>query len=375
MTSTRKFSPLLIISLSLFVWTTTLTAQTHSPLPTKKPTSTSHVSTLNIPEAPILNPNYPKRYTVKENDTLWDISSKILQYPWQWEALLATNPKLKHRHRIYPGDVIQVSVKQQQPVLTITQTGTAKLSPKIRSMPLDNAIPTIPLVDIKPFISGNRIVAPHTLTHAPTIVAHEGERIIAGSGDVVYVSGLHSGKGGSSQYSLFRRGETFTNPKTKQVIGINAIYVGDAELLKPGEPATLILSNTHGEVIKGDKLLPRDTSDLQIYFTPKMPKRPIHGNIISLEGGLAQVGQYQVVVLDQGTQDGLAVGDVLDIYTNPRMVTNIGDDGNPEKPIEIPGYKSGEMMIFRTFYNASYALILKASNIISIMDTVTNPKG
>lgn len=331
---------------------------------------------------PALNPNYPKRYVVKKGDTLWDIAGKILQHPWHWKELLATNPHIKNPQRIYPGDVIEIVVLQNKPVISIKQTGTVKLSPKpttvklspkVRSETLDNAIPTIPLVEIKPFLTGNRIVMPEALQDAPHIVAHESERIIAGTGDVIYVSGLHTEKNAPSQYALFRRGESFTNPTTKELIGINAVYVGDAELLKSGDPATMILSNTNGEVVKGDKLLPRDTSNTQVHFMPKAPNRPINGQIISIEGGLALVGQYQVIIIDQGRTNGLEVGDVLDIYTNSRTVTNLGDDGEQEEPVKIPGYKQGEMMVFRTFDKASYGLILTANSPIQIMNKVTNP--
>lgn len=380
MNTVKKVSILSIFSLSLCLWTNVLFSTSPTAAATK----------------PALSANYPKRYVVKEGDTLWGIAGKILQHPWQWKQLLANNPHISNPQRIYPGDIIEISIRGNKPILHIKQTGTVKLSPKsshankspskqvdtvklspkVRITSLDNAIPTIPLTDIKPFISGNRIVDPETLTQAPRIVAHEGERIIAGKGDVIYAAGFN-GKDTTvaSQYSLFRHGETFKNAKTEELIGTNAIYVGDAELLKSGEPATLILTYTQGEVLKGDKLLPRDTSDLQVYFTPKAPDRPVSGQIINIEGGLLQVGQYQVVLVDQGTQSGLEPGDVLEIYTNSRKVTNMGEDGKKEDPISIPGHKEGELMIFRTFKTASYALILTASNTVHLFDKVVSPRN
>ncbi|MCD6056393.1 MAG: hypothetical protein K0R12_1355 [Gammaproteobacteria bacterium] len=325
-------------------------------------------------KTPLLNPDYPPQYVVKKDDTLWGIANKILQHPWQWTDLWAANPAIQNPDRIYPGDVIETHLEGDRPVVTIKTSGTVKLSPKVRTVPLDNAIPTIPLSNIKPFLSGNRIVNPQVLAGAPVVVAHEGDRIIAGTGDVIYVAGLSEKD--FTHYTVYRSGEPLMSPKTGDPIGITAVYVGDAELLKTGNPATMMLANTRGEVIQGDKLLSEDpATKFQVYFTPKAPSRSINGQIISVDGGLAQAGQFQVVIIDQGVEQGLEPGDMLDIYSNSRSVNTLSttEEFDKEKLIEVPGHKTGEMMVFRTFDKASYALILKADSAINIMDSVQNP--
>jgi hypothetical protein len=73
------------------------------------------------------------------------------------------------------------------------------------------------------------------------------------------------------------------------------------------------LTDSSREAVPGDRLLPEEI-DIPLNFFPRSPSTVIDGRIISVVDGVTQIGQYQVVVMNRGTNHGLAVGDVLTVF-------------------------------------------------------------
>ena len=48
-------------------------------------------------------------HTVKEGDTLWDLSERELGSPWYWPKVWSYNPQIDNPHMIYPGNTIRFS--------------------------------------------------------------------------------------------------------------------------------------------------------------------------------------------------------------------------------------------------------------------------
>ncbi|MCL5975687.1 MAG: LysM peptidoglycan-binding domain-containing protein, partial [Gammaproteobacteria bacterium] len=106
-----------------------------------------------------LNPNHPERYVVVKGDTLWDISAKFLQYPWHWPEIWQVNPQVENPHLIFPGDELTLVYRDGRPVLELNRgQQTFKLSPEMREIRMDEAIHTIPLSIIRPFLTKPRVV-------------------------------------------------------------------------------------------------------------------------------------------------------------------------------------------------------------------------
>ena len=51
----------------------------------------------------------PDIYTVKRGDTLWDICDHYYENPWQWPKLWSYNPDIRNPNWIYPGDQLRLS--------------------------------------------------------------------------------------------------------------------------------------------------------------------------------------------------------------------------------------------------------------------------
>lgn len=104
-------------------------------------------------------------------------------------------------------------------------------------------------------------------------------------------------------------------------------------------------------------------------FYPKSPSSNIDGRIISVVGGVTQIGQYQVVVLNRGTRDGLAVGDVLTVWQTGQRVKDRFGGGS----VTLPDESAGTLMVFKVYDRIGFGLIMHATQAIHIHDAVRNP--
>jgi len=326
--------------------------------------------TLTTPDlAAQLRSDAPLRYVVKSGDTLWGIASYYLRDPWYWPQLWDDNPDIANPHLIYPGQVLVLTRGPDgQPVLA--RGRTQRLSPRIREQPLDN-IATIPLDAIRAFITGPRMVAAKQLANAPYVVSFIDEHLVGGKGTTVYVRGLDNNAAALESYSLVRDTGPYTDPDSGQMLGREALPVGEITIDEFADVATGVVTRSFREALVGDRLLPMETQDLVRNFYPHAPASPIEGRIISVYDGVSSVGQYQVVTLSVGRDDGIERGHVLDIYEAGRVVRDTVAGGQ----VQLPELQSGELMVFKTDEAVSFALIMRARRAVHVNDVVRAPQG
>ncbi len=319
-----------------------------------------------------LRDGHPDTYTVVKGDTLWDISGKFLSQPWKWPEIWHANPQVENPHLIYPGDTLSLVYIDGQPRIQLNRgasRGTIKLSPNIRSTPIAEAIPTIPLEAINSFLLTNRIVdSPEQFQGAPYIVAGNAERVVSGAGDRVYARGAFNG--GDPVYGIYRQGKTYTDPETRTFLGINADDIGTGEIVaQEGDIATLNLTRSTQEVRLGDRLFPTEQRAVNSTFMPSSPANDIHGLILDVPRGVTQIGQFDVVTINKGKADGLVEGNVLAVYKTGETVR----DRVTDESVKIPDERAGLLMVFRTYDKLSYGLVLMATRNLAVLDKVRNP--
>jgi len=138
--------------------------------------------------------DHPDEYIVVRGDTLWDISGRFLDKPWQWPAIWHANPQINNPHLIYPGDVISLVYIDGVPQLRVRRGDTVKLSPSIRVVD-DDAINAVPFDRIKPFVRDIRVLSPSEFEGLPYIVANNEDRLNATHTDTTYARGLNAEPG------------------------------------------------------------------------------------------------------------------------------------------------------------------------------------
>ncbi len=318
-----------------------------------------------------INPNHPEQYTVVKGDTLWDISGKFLQKPWQWPELWHNNPQIKDPHWIYPGDTLYFSYVNGQPRLSFSPDGNEeKILPRVRESSIEQSIKMIPSDAIVQFLNSPKVVTADELQHAPYVIGFVGEHLIAGAGDGVYVRAIEDPQG--LGYTIYRQGKPYVSPVTKEILGYEAEYIADTTLQEPGDPATLVINKSDKQVTRGDRLMLTAEGEMALNYFPRPPQTQIVGSIIQVKGGVSQIGQHDVVVIDKGTADGLEVGHTLDVYRRGRMVLDRYQ--SPEGvAVKMPDELAGVLMVFRPFERVSYALVMKASAAMHTLDRVQTP--
>jgi hypothetical protein len=339
------------------------------------------------PSAPLaLKPDAPERYVVVPGDTLWGISQRYTDSPWRWPELWNLNKdQIRNPHLIYPGYVILLDRATGR--LTIGEPGVApgiapipvpgstKLSPRVRAESLaQQEIPSIPASAIEPFLTRPLVIEPGGLEKAPTIVATQADRVILAEGNTAYVRGIGTSK--EDSWYVYRQGGPLVDPDTNKTLAYEAIYLGTAQLTRPGEPATVTLTTAVQEVSAGDKLVAAGRPQ-PINYVPRAPATQIRGRVISIYGApgkVAEAGPLSIISINRGKTDGLEVGHVLALYNRGGTVRDVTKSRNaPDAQIRLPDERAGLAFVFRVFDRVSYALIMNITRPVSPQDVVRTP--
>jgi hypothetical protein len=320
------------------------------------------------PKTPIeLKADAPDRYTVVPGDTLWSIAKRFTDSPWRWPELWNLNKdEIKNPHKIYPGNVIVLDRVQGRLALA----DTVKLSPRVRAeSTARTVIPSIPPSVIEPFLSRPLVVEPDGLDRAPTIVATEESRVVLEAGSRAFVRGMAGS--GENGWFIYRRGPALIDPDTNTTLGYEAIYLGTARVVRPGDPAVVQLTSVTQEVQLGDKLVAAGKPEVPTY-APHAPVSPVKGRVMSIYGGGTKLGEAAtgtVISINQGKAQGLEVGHVIALYRPGGLVAERGSD----KPLALPSDRYGLAFVFRVFDRVSYALVMNVTRPVNTLDLVQNP--
>ena len=332
-----------------------------------------------------LRNGHPDTYTVRRGDTLWDISAKFLAKPWLWPEIWQANPQVRNPHLIYPGDVLNLSFIN----------GTRlRLQPSVHRE--GDAVPAIPLADLRMFLKDMRVVDSNAVSSAPYVVGLEEARLRGAVGQNLYVRGLQGAPG--QRWAVVRPTHVFRgfaqgdaghdlvshrmNSNAAMVnapwsedsrndghwgrgddLGVEVSVIGTAETLRMGDPSTLLLLDSSMEIRSGDRIMPVDEAPYDPYYYPHAPKSVVpNAHVIGFADALDAVGSRQVVMLSIGASNGVDNGQTYAIYEpgqtiNDDVASNSWRRGTG-KSVTLPDEFAGHVMVFRTFDRVSYGLIM-----------------
>ena len=341
-----------------------------------------------------LRGDHPDTYVVKRGDTLWDIAGRFLQRPWLWPEIWQANPQVKNPHLIYPGDV-----------LSLAYLDRVAMQPGQRN---DGPVNAVPLAEIEPFLKDLRIV--DSLDDLPYVVGLEDDRLRSTRGQVAYIRGLE-GVAPGQRYLVVRpekryrfveraglccdlfqsddldaRGDTFrgtgdfwTNAvfpsKNTEMLGYELTTQTTGTVTRgevAGIQASTLLLDTEGRDVRvGDRLVPVEAQPYDLQFFPHPPKQQQkYGRltVMSVADRYRTGGPRDVIAISGGAREGIDNGTVFSIWRRGTSTVDTIKDGLDkdetltlfESKVRLPDEFAGHAMVFRTFDNVSYALVMSS---------------
>ncbi|TEW54128.1 LysM domain-containing protein [Psychromonas sp. RZ22] len=322
-----------------------------------------------------LKKDRPETYTVKKNDTLWDVSTQFLNSPWLWPRLWQENDHIADPHLIYPGDVLKLIWVDGEPKLT--RKLLKRLSPTPRLEKKGQPIPTIPLVAISAFLSKDHIIDPDLVKDAPRLLGDANASPRFFEGDIFYAQGQFDKK---KLYGIYRLGDVYRNVETGDPLGSELIFIGhtqvstspDVEGTKKITPMDFIRSSQ--EARQGDLILPiPEYETLPAYFIPQSVPKTEKGHILAALNNAVAIGKWDIVVIDKGKEDSVQIGSMFSILrSGPAVLVSdkkiiYQEDGNAfekmgDPDLMIPAQRVGELMVFKVYEKTSIAIVMRATD-------------
>jgi hypothetical protein len=343
---------------------------------------------LALSEQRLLKDTAPKIYIVKQGDTLWDISNMYLNKPWYWPQIWRTNTQIINPHLIYPGDELRLSINAQgQPIIDIVraeQKKSIRLSPQgEKTIKSTHSISVLPWSIIQPYIENDFLLSHQEYDDQAYILGNDNGSVYFATHD--FVLGKGQNKVVPGDYQIVRQQGAIHDLKG-QFLGLQVRHIADAVALQTSltGQALLEIKKTNLEVKRGDKLLPSPTKVVVPKTISIRAAVEQQGYIVGDLENHELFGKYNVVVLDLGEQ-AVEVGTVMGIYSQGPKIF----DGEPPQyegetsalshflfrdgEIQQPAFKVGELLIFKVFAKASYALITRSTKIIRKGAIVAKP--
>ena len=291
---------------------------------------------------------------------------------------------MKNPHWIFPGDRLLMCDYQGRPIIGKDEgdgcegiisryLGSTSLQPQIRVESLNNTIPVIPLEHIKQWLERYTLLAPDSVQGTPYILGTADQRVLAGKGQKVYARG--NGLEVGQRYAVYREAEpyVFTDANGKKytaALELQQVASGIA-VRSEGDVTTLELTDSYNaEVRRGDRVLAEYDPMLPTLFYPTNAENiAAGGQIVRVLGSIGTAARHSVVTIDRGTAHGVQTGHVFSVNQKGEVVT----DPRTKERVQLPGERIGQVMVFKTFDQLSYAYVLESELPIKVGANIQPP--
>lgn len=348
-----------------------------------------------------VNGGHPDTYVVRKGDTLWDIAGRFLQKPWLWPEIWQANPQVANPHLIYPGDVLSLAYLDR----VTAQPGPRQEAP----------VTGVPLAQVEPFLKQLSVV--DSIEQLPYVVGLEDNRLRATGGQTAYVRLTDAQVG--QRWAVVRPTVRYAQPKPTEdltangdvtpgsgnlwkafsapnhrrgVLGYELAQVGTGTITQVAggktEASTLVLDNASGgrEVRAGDRLVPVEATPYDLQFFPHVPAAGVEGvdvRVLAVTDMFSTGGPRDVIAISAGRAQGVDNGTVFSLWRqgshvahrmkfpgSSRMDDSVSTGAGR---VSLPDEYAAHAMVFRTFDNVSYALVMQGVKPVRVGYSALHP--
>ena len=254
-------------------------------------------------------------YTVQKGDTLWDLSQKFSDTPWQWPEMWKENSQIANPHRIYPGQ--RIRLYRRSGAQGLGEKGPLKDKTVADKPELTNMLEFhYASIDRVGFIRKDPVQS------MGTIFKVEGQKTMISTGDLVYIrpednSSLAKGR----KFTIYRTLKPIKAKDTQKLIGIQHYLTGAVEItiVRPDFVLGRIVA-TYRPIEVGDLLMPYDRRLPRIGM--QQSPQGLEGRIIESEEHQSMFGESAIAFIDKGEQEGVRPGQLYWIYKQENFRIN-----------------------------------------------------
>ncbi|CAB1064432.1 hypothetical protein D1BOALGB6SA_9226 [Olavius sp. associated proteobacterium Delta 1] len=323
-------------------------------------------------------------YTVQEGDTLWDLSRKFSDTPWQWPEMWQENDQIANPHRIYPGERIRLYRRQgaggygeaagdgdhgedagDGDHAEDAGDGTSDADKGLQDKPELTKLLHYEYtsIDRVGFIRKEPVLA-----HG-TIFKVEGQKAMISIDDLIYIrprSNFSLAPG--DKYTLYRTLKPIKDRRTNKFIGIQHYFTGAVEIMikRPDFVLGRVIG-AYRPIKIGDLLMPHKSRVPQVAINPSPPG--LEGSIIESEEHQGIFGENEIAFIDKGRSSGVEPGQFYWIFKQEKYRINPDDKGE----VTLTPVVLGELLVLHTEDTTATVMITDSRNAIKAGSKIITP--
>ena len=332
----------------------------------------------------------PKKYTVKQGDTLWGISNAYLQDSFLWPKLWNNNQYIMNPDLIYPGNVLdlpggeaahaahlEARVETARPANVPPPKVVEEAAPPPESEKrVEITPPEAPVPAARPLATDLLAASGYILTGqtaSAIVVGARDNRELIGQDETAYLlpkegSQPHVG----DRFTVYRVVRKVYHPKTGKYLGDLIRILGQAEIIGADPKEKTVTSKvitSYDSIQTGDSLMPAPVQEESADQTGSIPSGPHDGFIVDVKENRVSQAQADVVYIDQGRSQGVHAGDRFEIVRDGDKTSYF----SPGNGVRLPRRTVGELQVISVQDATATAQVVQSTEVIYKGDHFETP--